>query len=215
MVGADKVRQGQAVSAIDALTFFTGRVERVFASDHSQTLIRDLRPNIDRKNKKIRSTTGEVEWDFGNGILKFHSEKAQGACGFLNRMKSVDLPLLSIQSQNEYCAVTMVSLDDRPLRQSRRILLQVATEDKPFGFRTVAAKSRKYGTMKKIVALGGYPLNVRRIQGSVTLKGIKPVRVTALDENGYPVRERVQFQNRGGSTSITLPPNRLYLLIQQ
>ena len=61
------------------------------------------------------------------GLCTLDAPKAQGACGFLSRAGLITLKDLSIRSANTYAAILAVSLDDLPLSDSRRILVQIGT----------------------------------------------------------------------------------------
>ncbi|GIX07695.1 MAG: hypothetical protein KatS3mg115_2098 [Candidatus Poribacteria bacterium] len=70
-----------------------------------------------------------------------------------------------------------VSLDDRPLSESRRWLIQTMTEDRPYGFRAEG------GTIQ---SLGAPPFGVREIQVTLEPKGQPFRRAVILDLNAYP-----------------------------
>ncbi len=213
MVGADKVRQGQSPAAIDPLAFFVGRVERSLSRDKFQGLVRDLRPYIDRGNRMVRSITGELAWDFGRGVVTLNTPMAQGACGFLSAAGRIILRNVVIESKNGYASIMVVSLDGKPLAKSGRILIQAGTEDHPYGFSTQPAQSRKFGTMKRITALGGYPLNVRRVQARILLKRVSAGRAVVLDGNGYPTDRIVRVAKTGKGVAVQLPEDALYTMI--
>ncbi len=61
--------RGRGVPSIDPFAFYVGRVVRSFGGDRSRPVLRDLRRYIDREEKVIRSTPGELNWDYGNGVV--------------------------------------------------------------------------------------------------------------------------------------------------
>jgi len=96
-----------------------------------------------------------------------------------------------------------VSLDGSPLATAPKILLQVMTEEKPSGFETEDAGKG----LKRITNLGTDPWLFKEPSGTVRMKG--KVKVTALDLNGYPVREL------GTSEEIRLDPKTVYYLLER
>ncbi len=213
-VGADQVPRGQNPSTIDPLVFYVGRVTRSLDGDPSRALVRDLRPYLDRGGKVIRSTTGELVWDYGQGVVTVDTPRAQGACGFLGRVGRIELGDVVIESAAEYISVLVVSLDGKPLAAAARILIQAGTEDHPFGFSTEPVQDPELGVLARITALGGYPLNVREIQAAVTLKGAASRKAVVLDGNGYPTDRRPRTRADEGGFRIRLPGDALYTLVQ-
>jgi len=62
----------------------------------------DLSRYIDARKKVVRSITGEVALDHGNGLCTVDTPKAQGACGFLAKAGVIRLGDVAIRSQNGY-----------------------------------------------------------------------------------------------------------------
>jgi hypothetical protein len=126
--------------------------------------------------------------------------------GALREAGAVELKDLIVQSAMPLGHIVAVSLDGRPLAESRRILLQVMSEEKSAGFRTEPAE----GGVQKIAGIGRDPWMVASIGGTVKLKRADAARlkVTALDANGDPVRAV------GAAEGLELAPTTLYYLIQ-
>ena len=59
---------------------------------------------------------------------------AQGATGFLKKVSPIKLKDVTIESSNDYATVTVVSLDGKPLKESRSVLVQVGTTARPTGW---------------------------------------------------------------------------------
>ena len=137
---------------------------------------------IDEANKKVRSLDGALAWDFAVGVVKLDAAKAQGAAGFLSKAGVIACKDLSLECVNEYATVLAVALDGQPLAESKKILLQVATEEQPYGFRAENGR---------ITAMGGAPYGMKHVTGKVTFKQGGALKVTALDENGYATTKKV------------------------
>lgn len=186
--------------ACDPLAFFVGRVERTL--DLAATpIVTDLAPFIDRTKQVVNSSTQELRWDWGHGLLTIDAPASQGASGYLRQAGPLTLRTVTIQSDLEYGSIWAVALDGVSLAQSKRILIQAFSEERFYGF--TADKG-------VITDLGQAPINVRDISATVTIPG--QFRATALDAHGYPVEDAaVRFEK--AQTSVTLPHNRLYTLL--
>ncbi len=193
----DPGRGGAAGGSVDPLAFFVGRVEQSFG--RGKTKLTALGDAIDREAGLVRSATGELVWSYGAGLATVDTPRFQGACGFLGEAGRVALGDVAIALENEYASVAVIALDDEPLARSARVLVQVVSEERPYGFRTEG---------DRIADLGGYPLNVRRIRGSVELPA-HLTRATVLDANGQP-RGPAELEDG----RLTLPADALYVLVE-
>ena len=193
---------------IDSLAFAVGRVGVGFLTNGApQSQVLDLSPFIDRTNRIARSETGELEWNWAQGLVRIKALAAQGLTGFLSAAGTNDLPDVIFQSTNDYGSMLLVALDDQALAQSSKMLLQVMTEEKSFGWATDVPTGQR-----TITNAGQPPVMVRNISGLVRLKraDAAALRVTALDFNGY--RDGAALLHGAG---IQLRPDRLYYLIEK
>jgi hypothetical protein len=204
----DRAAGTRAATRVDPLAFFVGKVMRTFAGPPG-TETAALEAQIHREAKVVRSLTGELAWDYGRGVVVLDTPRAQGACGFLAAAGRIELGDVVIESGNEYGAVLVVSLDGEPVAGSKRVLIQAGTEDKPYGFAT-----QPVGSKERITDLGGYPMNVRRVKATVTLKGAGAVTAQVLDENGYRTGRRATVAEMDAGPAVTLPEDALYTLVE-
>jgi hypothetical protein len=191
-------------NVIDPLVHYAGRTNVNFTEDGGPARLKDLSRLIDRGRQTVASATGQLRLDYGKGVLTIDAPSAQGLSGSLGAAGSVDLNDLAISSRMELGHIVAVSLDDRPLSSSRKILLQVMSEEKNARFKT-----EPLGPLKKIVSIGQDPWMVREFEGVVRFKrpDAARLRVTALDANGDPV-EQV-----GTAGEIKLRSETLYYLV--
>jgi hypothetical protein len=194
---------------VDPLAFFVGRVDRIIGDVEPGVETVDLSRYIDAERRTVRSLTGEQRWDYGTGIVTLDTPRAQGVCGFLGAGGRIELGDVIIESGNEYGSILIVSLDGQSLAKSGRILIQAATEDLPHGFRTESVEDKQ-----RITHLGGYPMNVRQIDATVTLHGAADRRVTILDGNGHRTERQAQISRDTGRLAITLPRDSLYVVVE-
>ncbi|HEX4140044.1 MAG TPA: hypothetical protein VHY09_06825, partial [Candidatus Methylacidiphilales bacterium] len=193
---------GNAAGNFDPLTFFTGRVEHAL-DPNAKPIAADLAKYIDRDKKIITSTTGQITWDYGNGLLTINAPTSQAAVGFLAKAGPIKLNDVTITSHNDYGTIHLISLDGQPLATSKKILVQAFTEEKMYGF------SAANGFIKDI---GRPPICVRNIDASITLPNAANLHATALDEQGYP-RDPITPQLNGDTATIALPKDTLYTIL--
>ncbi len=167
---------------IDPLVHLAGQTRVEFSDKPSSAKIGSLAKYIDRKAGVVTSTNGQLKLDYHAGLLLMSAPRVQGASGNLAAGKTIDLPDVKISSDLDLANVVLVSLDDKPIATSGRLLLQVMTEEKSTSFKTEPA-----GPLLKIIDIGRDPWLVRDVRGSVTLKraDAKSLKLTPLDFNGY------------------------------
>jgi hypothetical protein len=197
--------QSNTAKSIDPLAFLVGKVDLRFSKGNPSARQVDLSKLIDRKAETIRSSTGELLWDYQNGLVTLSAPQAQGVTGFLSKAGEQTLPALKVRADLGYGAVVLVALDQQPLATSRRMLLQVMSEEQNLGWKTTGAPR------KTIQSVGSAPLTIRNLAGQVSLlRGdARSLNVTALDFNGYPT------QQIGNAAQIKLLPNAFYYLIEK
>ena len=189
-------------ASFDPLAFFVGRVEHALDTS-SAPVATGLDKYIDRDKKIVTSSTGEITWDYGNGLLTVNAPTSQAAAGFLGKAGAIKLGDVTIESGNEYGAIHVISLDGAPLATSKKILVQAFTEEKLYGF------SAANGLIKDI---GRPPLTVRNIDAKITLPHAGNLKATTLDEQGY-ARESLTPQLNGEAATFTLPKDTLYTIL--
>lgn len=198
-------RKTYRVSRIDPLTFYVGKVMRSFSPGATRTSIQNLRKYIDREKRTVKSNTGELTWDYGQGVVVVNTPRAQGAGGFLGRVGRIKLKDVAIESENDYAILLVVSLDGAPLAKSKKILVQAGTEEQYFGWKTSG---------REIKDLGGLPINVRETRATITFKKGRRFReVVTLDEHGY-AKTVTPAKAKGSRLEITLPRDALYTILR-
>jgi len=209
---------GPATPAVDPLAFLVGPVEVKYEGDPSLTRVADLGRFVDRDKKLIRSVTGEVTLDYGQGLCTVDAPRAQGACGFLARAGTIGLRDLAIRSTNAYATVLAVPLDDLPLATSRRVLIQVATAARPTGWDAREAefagedgKARLRGF--EVITTGHPPWRVARTEVALALRNPGLSRATRIDPAGYPAGAVAATRAQGG-ISLALPADAMYVILE-
>ncbi|MCX8108253.1 MAG: hypothetical protein N3G20_05550 [Verrucomicrobiae bacterium] len=197
-----EIRPGQR---IDPLIHYVGRVQVKFVDEKGRIQLADLKPFVDHDRKIVDSSTGEIRLDYGKGVLRLNPLCAQGVCGALKEAGAVDLKDLEISSDLELGHIIAVALDAQPLAVSKRILLQVMSEERETNRRTEQLSP----TVKRITNIGTDPWQVRALKGTIRFKraDAAQLKVTALDFIGYPVG------TVGNAGEISLRSKTLYYLI--
>ena len=155
----------QAGQIVDPLVHYAGRTEVQFVRQPAAHTLRELialhRSQAADGHKHHRPASP--------GLRKGHPADQRpagpGAQRRLGRAGKIELADLTISSDLELGHVVAVSLDGQPLAESREILLQVMTEEKPTNFQTQPA-----GSLRRITNIGQDPWLVKKIQGEVRLK---------------------------------------------
>jgi len=194
-------------SRIDPLIHYAGRTDVEFSAKTASVEVADLRPLIDHGKQTLRSGTGELGFDYGKGVLRIDAPCAQGVSGMVAQAGAVETRDLSIRSTMALGHIIIVALDNQPLSSSRKMLLQVMSEEKTTEFQTESAGPG----LQRILNIGKDPWLFKRLEGAVKLKRSDATRldVTALDFNGYPAGKA------GTADNISLKPNVLYYVIGQ
>ena len=133
---------------------------------------------------------------------------AQGASGNLAVAGAIQLSEVTISIPLEIAHAVVVSLDAQPLATSKRMLLQVMTEEKATGFQSEAMD----GPRNRIVSIGESPWLVKKISGTVKLHrpDAAKLRVTSLNHDGEPATANPVPLT---GDSIQLLPQTVYYLI--
>lgn len=194
-------------NVIDPLVHYAGRTAVTFreTGPAAKPRIADLKPYIDRKKQTVTSTNGQLKLDYGKGLLTINAPSAQGMSGALRHAGKADLKDIVVSSNLELGHIVAVSLDANPLATSKRILLQVMSEEQTTSWQTSPAGDG----VKKIISVGKDPWLVKDLAGTVQFKrtDAAQLKVTELDFNGYAAAKA------GTADTIKLSSNVMYYLI--
>jgi hypothetical protein len=135
---------------------------------------------------------------------------------FLAEELEIVLSDVTIRSGNDYGSLVLVPLDDRPLAESKKILVQAGTVARPAGWiareRSVEAGGKLHDGFQ-IMRKGGDPVLVENTDARIEIANPSLRKATALDINGLSMYLEVAVQRRGGKLHVTLPPNALYTIL--
>jgi hypothetical protein len=167
---------------------------------------RSLRRNSSLSAAKSASSAALSSLDWGRGFLTINAPAVQGASGDLAAAGEIKLSDLTLSVPRDTAHVLMVSVDGQPLSASKKMLLQVMTEEKATGFKTEPVGNRKH----RIVSIGHDPWLVKKIEGTVRYhrSDRATLKITALDQFGQPTNTIIP------ADSFRLLPDTVYYSIE-
>jgi hypothetical protein len=214
----DAAARSRLKTAVDPRAFLVGPVRVHFGSPAAGTKVADLAPFLDRPPGTIRSNTGQIALDATRGVATLDAPKAQGASGFLDGESEIALSTVAIRSRDPYATILAVSLDDRPLAESDRVLVQVGTIARPTGWTTQPATLTAEGEPgpiegHRVLRTGTMPWRVAKAHATLRVRNPRLARATVLDESGNAVRD-VPARRERDSLVLELPPDSLYTVLR-
>lgn len=201
---------------VSPLAYLTGPVNVIYDSDRENNRINDqLTELIDYDKKQVSGVTGQLNWDFNDGIFTLNTPSSKGACGFLNKKEKIVMDELTISSDNDYAAVQLVAMDERPLSQSEKILIQVGTNCFPSGWQEEPARFKANDRLlegQRILNTGTMPWQCATTKITLELKNSQISRAILLNTSLYADRI-IPLKKTEFGINIELPENTMYLVL--
>jgi len=152
--------------------------------------------------------------DHGKGFCVMNAPKAQGVAAFAGgKFQTTDLV---IELKNEFGTVSVVPLDDQPLKDSGKLLVHFGMDAKPTGWKEsptqIVVKEGKFDGFK-IDDHGRSPWRVASPKGKLTIHNAKLSKALVLDANGYSVRE-LKLEKSESGVSFDFPSDAIYVILQ-
>ena len=201
---------------VNPLAFLVGPVEAVYGGHPAASKATDLAPFIDAPRKEVRSNTGEITLNYDKGFSLLNSPKAQGVAAFFKNQNHFQTADVTIESANDYGTVSVVAMDDLPVRQSRKLLVQVITQCRPTGWREQAVTINvKEGSFPgfEVVDCGGKPWQVTRAKMNLTIANNNLTQATVLNANGNAAGQ-AKLVKTAGKIQLTFPEDALYVILR-
>jgi len=164
--------------------FAIGRITAKFADGLDRSARQNWNLYWDDINKIIRSSTGQLTWDYGRKVVTVHSEKTQAIIGFAGG-GSYDLPGVTAAIDTNFVSLIFTPLDNRPLIDSEDVLITAMAQDKQLG-----ALYNSDGT--QLLHAGGEPLLLEPVRAKITFKGRSLKSAKAVDVYGVPTERDVE-----------------------
>mgnify|MGYP000148724628 CR=1 FL=1 len=143
------------------------------------------------------SMTGELYWNINKGLFQITAEKVQGAAGFLKEAGSLKMPSFTVTSETEYASCFLYSLDNKPIRESDKLILSLAARSENSG--------AKYSPSRTSVIYGGSaPIIIEPVIGEfvITPGRFSSVKVYSLDANNYISGEYKNYSVKSGAIAF-------------
>jgi len=203
---------------LSPLTYLAGPVKVNYEGDpDSQVVHNELDNLVNLADKRLASVTGELTWDYQQGICLLDAPKAQGICGFPGE-QVYDLSDITIETENDYVVVNVVAMDDEPLTSASKILVQIGTVYQPTGWEeTPTSFSPNEGAAPvegfRIESLGSMPWKAANTAVKITLHDIIVNKAWQLDAAGYAEAE-IPVENSEQGSVISLPETAMYIVLE-
>ena len=205
------IRQG-----VSPFAFLVGPVQARYGGDPARSRAVDFTRYVDDAAKTVRSNTGEIALNYGKGYCTVDAPRAQGVAAFFKNGDRFRLSDVEITSSNEYGAVSVVSLDEKPLKTSGKVLVQVGTQSRPTGWKdvptTITLKEGKFEGYR-IEDTGRAPWQVTRAKVTVKLSNANLRRAHVLDANGNSVSQLLLGKTAGG-VKFDFPETAMYVVLE-
>lgn len=203
---------------LSPLTYLTGGVTTTYDSKVDTAFVSPKLPRlINTKDARVTSITGEQQLDYRAGIFTLNTPGAKAVTGFLSAKKVFALGDVTIQSDNDYATIEVVSMDGQPAGRSKKLLVQVGTIFRPTGWNEEAATLTDKGkqlTGFKITNTGKMPWLGMPATGSISLKNHLIRKATQLDAAGYAVRQ-LALTVKADGVWLQLPADAYYILLER
>jgi hypothetical protein len=135
----------------------------------------------------VLSDTGELSRNWVEGFQAINTKKTQAAHGWIGG-RAVSLDDVSLRIETSKAAVALCSLDDQPIRESKRVLITAVA-------RVVASPG------------GQMPLLSEPVRGQLVVHALKGLKLVPLAGDGTPL-EPVPAPYDGDAYTIKLPAPR-------
>lgn len=195
--------------------FLVGPVLLAFDADPAKSTSIPLGPFV--QGDSVRSQTGQILMNSRAGTCTIDAPKAQGVVAHFKGAPRHQLSDVRFTSGNAFGAALAVALDDLPLRESRRVLLQFATRSRPTGWSEAPTRIDLQGQGSvsglQVESFGHAPWQVEAADLEVVLRNPNLHRATVLDMNGLAVGE-VPLIHGASKLTLRFPENAMYLLLR-
>ncbi len=197
----------------NGLAFLMGRVEVIFQAGSNK--VDQSQIGQPTKDGWITSSNRQMRWNLKRGIAIIDAPSVQGACGFFN-----GAPVTSANVQltiaNPYACVWVVALDERPIKNSSKLLVQMGTRQFATGWQSKPAswerKGQKYQG-REITNIGKAPWQIEQLKAELIIDNTVVKTATILDSNGM-ASSKMNIDVKQNKTFVRLPEDALYVILQ-
>jgi hypothetical protein len=134
----------------------------------------------------IKAKTGEISWKVGSkSFVEIAAPKTESLIGFIPDETNL-LRHLKIKIENEFAAISLVSIDNQPIAIAGKLLLVTTGQSGMTGMKF--SEDRKWLEVK-----GSKPTTIEVIKGEITINGLtnaKTLIMETLDGAGNPTNSQ-------------------------
>ena len=146
----------------------------------------------------VVSDTGELTWylpEVNDGLITIDTPRSQGIVGHVNA-RPAETKNLALDVANDFCVVTVHSLDDMPIAEASRLLLTTGAKVATTGMVWNEERTR-------VLDQGAAPVTIETVAGEVTLKGLGAPTAMRLPSTAAEVAKPPP-EEPGGATSMAV-----------
>ena len=211
----DIAKDSNIKTGISPDAFLVGPVQVAFEKDPSKSLNilseKQVRPGY------ILSNTGELVLNSTLGFSTINTPMVQAVAAHFKNAPVHQLQDVRFASDNTFGAAFAVSLDGAPLKMSKRILLQYATQSRPTGWQdaptTITLADGQKVNGFEVVSFGSAPWQVSQARLEVTVDNLSLRSATVLDMNGMAVHT-LALDRLAKGARLRFPANTMYVILQ-
>jgi hypothetical protein len=211
----DIAKDSNIKTSISSDAFLVGPVQVAFEKDPSKSL--NILSEKQVKPGYILSNTGELVLNSTLGFSTINTPMMQAVAAHFKNAPVHQLQDVRFVSDNTFGAAFAVSLDGMPLKTSKRILLQYATQSRPTGWQdtptTITLADGQKVNGFEVVSFGDAPWQVSLAQLEVTIGNPGLRNATVLDMNGMAV-QTLALDRLAKGVQLRFPTNAMYVILQ-
>jgi hypothetical protein len=194
----DTIKEQQLYSLPNYSDFLDKRIQLPFITKVAKVYgetngikINNTDPLYDDKNNRIKSETGQLALDLNKSIMSINSPNIQGAVGAL-KDSSMDLPFISFKVKNSWASLFIISIENKPLVETKRFYLVAVTPVKMSG--------QQYNPGRNaLVNPGKPPYLAQTMVGEFVLKTkASKMKITGLRPDGTKEKNTIFVDNQNG-----------------
>jgi hypothetical protein len=161
------------------------------SSEQHEITVGDLSDYWDRSAKVIRSSTGQLTWDYGQRLVTLNTAGTQGVVGFVEGKEELKFDDFSVdEMQTPFANVLLGSLEKEPIRSSKRLILSALARCLLTGMQYNEDRS-------ELVGIGEKPYLIEPVQARITLRTAEhaqAITVNILDQQGCRTGKQVPVE---------------------
>jgi hypothetical protein len=177
-----------------------GLVHRTTLADMNAQEVSPQPEDLDLPEDVIVSDTGELTWENtpGDGRVLIDAPRQQAVIGRAGRRATQHL---EVELETPFAAITLSSLDERPIATADRLLLSAAARVANTGMRWTDETRQSLGEQ-----WGAPPIRIEPVVATITLRGLgaSGALLQPLDGRGQPWGAPQRFVSADGGLHIEL-----------